>query len=88
MNTLKVIFDFLLSVAQLVFRGKRKCQRNQPEPDDSSSAGSPAPQHGSGSGGYRSDTLALPKRAPSPENLMGWALIIFALSSYLMKLAG
>ena len=86
MNPLKVIFDFLLSVTRLIFRGKGRHQCHQPEPGDSSHTGTLSPQHGSGPGCHRNDTLALPENSPSPENMMGWALIVCAASGYLMKL--
>lgn len=86
MNTLKVIFDFLLSVTRLIFRGKGRHQCHQPEPDDSSHTGTHPTQHGSGPGCHRNDTLALPESSPSPENMMGWMLIVCATGGYLMKL--
>lgn len=86
MNTLKVIFDFLLSVTRLIFRGKGRHPCHQPEPGGSSHPGAPPSQHGSGVSGYRGDTLALPENSPTPENLMGWALIVCAVSGYLVKL--
>lgn len=86
MNTLKIIFDFLLSVTHLIFRGKGRHQCHQPEPGDSSHTGTHSPQHRSGTGSHRNDTIALPENSPSPENMMGWALIVCAASGYLMKL--
>lgn len=86
MNTLKIIFDFLLSVTRLIFRGKERHQCHQPEPGDSSHTGTHSPQHRSGTGSHRNDTIALPENSPSPENMMGWALIVCAASGYLMKL--
>lgn len=86
MNTLKIIFDFLLSVTRLIFRGKGRHQCHQPEPGDSSHTGTHSPQHRSGTGSHRNDTIALPENSPSPENMMGWALIVCAASGYLMKL--
>lgn len=86
MNTLKIIFDFLLSVTRLIFRGKGRHQCHQPEPGDSSHTGTHSPQHRSGTGSHRNDTIALPENSPSTENMMGWALIVCAASGYLMKL--
>lgn len=88
MNTLKVIFDFLLSVTRLIFRGKGRHQCHQPEPGGGSHTGTHSPQHGSGTGSHRSDTIALPENTPSPENMMGWVLIVCATGGYLVKLLG
>lgn len=88
MNTLKIIFDFLLSVTRLIFRGKRRHQCHQPESGDSSHTGTLSPQHGSGTGSHRNDTIALPENSLSPENMMGWMLIVCATGGYLLKLLG
>lgn len=88
MNTLKVIFDFLLSVTRLIFRGKGRHQCHQPEPGDSSHTGTLSPQHGSGLSSHRNDTLTLPENSPTPENMMGWMLIVCAAGGYLAKLLG
>lgn len=88
MNTLKVIFDFLLSVTRLIFRDKGRHQCHQSEPNGSSHTGTHSPQHGGGSGCHRNDTVAPPENSPSPENMMGWMLIVCATSGYLMKLLG
>lgn len=88
MNTLKVIFDFLLSVTRLIFRGKGRHQCNKPESDSGNHTGTLSPQHGSGPGSHRNDTIALPENSPTPENLMGWMLIVCATGGYLAKLLG
>lgn len=83
MKYLEAILGFLTTIARLFFRGKRKHKPGRPVADDS---GDPADEHGSVVGNHRNDTLALPKNIPSPENLMGWALIVCAVSGYLVKL--
>ena len=86
MKYLETILNFLTTIARLFFRGKRKHKPDQPVADDPGNSGIDPPQHRSGPGGYRSDTVDIQTNTPSPENLMGWALIVCALSGYLMKL--
>lgn len=97
-TTLQTIFDFILSLASLFFRRKRKDQPGQPVADGSGCTGHPAPQHGGSAGSSGGDTLALPTRpSPSPEpdrppagpvNMLGWALIMSAVGGYVYKLLG
>lgn len=88
MKYLETILSFLTTIARLLFRGKRKHKPDQPMADDPGNSGIDPPQQRGGTGGHRSDTIDLPKNTSSPENLMGWALIVCATGGYLLKLLG
>ena len=88
MKYLEAILRFLTTIAQLCFRGKRKHIPDRPLVDDPGHAGSEQPQHRSGPGGYRSDSLDISETFPSPEKIMGGALILCATGGYLLKLLG
>lgn len=83
MKYLEAILGFLTTIARIIFRDKGKHKPDRPAIDN---AGNPSDEHGSVAGSDRSDTVALPKKHLSPENLMGWALIVCAVSGYLVKL--
>lgn len=83
MKYLEAILGFLTTIARILFRSKGKHKPDRPAIDN---AGDTADEHGSVSGCHRGDTLALQKGSPSPQNLMGWALIVCAVSGYLVKL--
>ena len=86
MKYLEAILGFLTTIARLIFRGKGKHKPGHPPTDDSGdSSGSPK-EYGSSPGSQRSDTLVASPNSPTTENLMGWALIVCALSGYLTKL--
>ena len=98
-TTLQTIFDFILTLASLFFRRKRKAQPDQPVAGVSGCPGTPAPQHGGGPGCCGSDTLALPSQSPKPSqppagppigplNMLGWALIVSAVGGYVYRLLG
>ncbi|WP_455637978.1 hypothetical protein [Parabacteroides sp.] len=83
MKYLEAILGFLTTIARIIFRGKGKHKPNRPAIDNT---GHSSDEYGSVAGSHRGDTLALPENSPSPENLMGWALIVCAVSGYLVKL--
>lgn len=103
MSTLKVIFDFILSVVKVIFPGKnngRHCRTDHSLPDhhrpdlpgnerDGSSNGSSgsypvhrqATSNASGSTGNTTNTTGI----SLSNKLMGQALIVTAIVSYLCK---
>lgn len=83
MKYLEAILGFLTTIARILFRSKGKHKPDRPAIDNASD---PTDEHGSVTGCHRGDTLTLQKEFPSSENLMGWALIVCAVSGYLMKL--
>ena len=83
MKYLEAILGFLTTIARIIFRDKGKHKPDHPAIDN---AGNSSDEHGSVAGSDRSYTVALPKKHFSPENLMGWALIVCAVSGYLVKL--
>lgn len=88
-TTLQTIFDFILTLASLFFRRKRKAEPNKPVVGDTGSTGHPVPQHGGSAGCSGGDTLALPPRPPAePLNLLGWALIVSAVGGYVYRILG
>ena len=88
MKYLEVVLNFLTTIARLFFRVKRKHKPDQPVADDLGNPGIDPPRHRGSTGGYRSDTIDIQTNTPSPENLMGWALIACATGGYLFKLLG
>lgn len=95
MSTLKVIFDFILSVVKIIFPGKkngRHCHPGHPVPD-THRPDSPDPEGDGGSdGGSGSHPVdgAAEEEEPSPsirsDKLMGQALIGTAIIGYLYKM--
>ena len=83
MKYLEAILGFLTTIARIIFRGKGKHKPDRPATDNT---GHSSDEYGSVAGSCRGDTLALPENCPSPENLMGWALIVCATGGYLIKL--
>lgn len=88
MKYLDAILGFLTTIARLIFRGKRKHKPDQPVVDDPGNSGDQPTQYGSGAGSHRGDTHALRETFPSPEKIMGGALIVCATGGYLLKLLG
>lgn len=96
MSTLKVIFDFILSVVKIIFPGKgngRHCHPDHALPDHHS-PDSPDPEgDGSsdgGSGSHPVDVAEIPpdeyiNAANFTDRLMGHAMIATAIISYLYK---
>ena len=82
MKYLEAILGFLTTIARIIFRGKK----HKPDRPAINNAGHSSDEYGSVASSHRSDTLALPENSLSPENLMGWALIVCAVSGYLVKL--
>lgn len=86
MKTVKIILDFLTTIAHLFFRSRQKSKPCKPMVNDISHPVGLPPEHGSGTGSSRSDTLPIQTdTSPTPVNLLGWALIVSAASGYLLK---
>ena len=97
MSTLKVIFDFLLSVVKIIFPGKnsgRHCRPDHSLPDHHH-PDSPDPEgDGSsdgGSGSHLVDAAEIPPdecidAADFTDRLMGHAMIATAIIGYLYKM--
>lgn len=95
MSTLKVIFNFILSVVKIIFPGKnngRHCHPDHPVPD-THRPDRPVPEGdggGTGSGGSHPVGEAAGEEKPPPSNpsgrLMGQALIATAIIGYLYKM--
>ncbi len=97
MSTLKVIFDFLLSVVKIIFPGKnngRHCHPDHPVPDRHH-PDSPDPEgDGSGDGGSGSHPVDVAEIPPDEcidaadftDRLMGHAMIATAIIGYLYKM--
>ena len=86
MKYLEAVLNFLTTIARMLFRGKGKHKPGYPPADDSGDTGGSPKEYGSSPGSHRSDTLVSSPNSPTTENLMGWALIVCALSGYLTKL--
>lgn len=86
MKYLEAVLNFLTTIARMFFRGKGKHKPGYPPADDSGDTGSSPKEYGSSPGSHRNDTLISSPNSPTTENLMGWTLIVCALSGYLTKL--
>ena len=106
MSTLKVIFDFILSVVKVFFPGKNNGRHSHPDhpvpechcPDRPAPEGDGSSPGSSGSHPVDSETgetTAETEDAPEPDQpvaadrsgrLMGQALILVAIASYLYKM--
>lgn len=85
MKYLEAVLNFLTTLARLLFRGKRKHQPGYPPAEHRSNTGCAPKEHGSSPGCHRSDTIVSSSNSPTPENLMGWALIVCGVSGYVIK---
>lgn len=99
MGTLKLIFDFILSVVKVIFPGKnkgRQCRKDHPVPhhhspdliDTEGDGGSPGSRgsHPVDSTEACTATSSTGTAAYSTNRLMGHALIATAIFSYLYKM--
>lgn len=99
MTTLKVIFDFILSVVRIIFPGKdsgRHCRKDHPVPhhhspalaDPEGDGGSPGSCGGDPVGSSTADTATADasERGTAATRLMGHALIATAIIGYLYKM--
>ncbi|WP_293711258.1 hypothetical protein [uncultured Parabacteroides sp.] len=86
MKYLEAILGFLATITRMFFRNKREHKPKRPVVVNPDTASDPSDEYGSVAGRYRGDTVASPPDSFSPQNLMGWMLIVCAVSGYLMKL--
>lgn len=98
MSTLKVIFDFLLSVVKVIFPRRKNGRHSSPDsslPHGDSNPGTLPEADRGGTGSHRrhpdpleseetgeTATLAT-KSPPNPARLMGWTLIAVAIGKLL-----
>lgn len=85
MKTVKIILDFLTTIAHLFFRSRHKSKPCKRLVDGTGSPVRLPEEHRSGTGSCGGDTLTLQTDPPSTANLLGWALILAAAGTQVLK---